>query len=63
MGFIDNSWGDNAMSGPIGPGDGPLSGFYADGNVIENDILRVGDCWAIYDIEGHKQDYTIDFMY
>lgn len=63
MGFIDNSWGDNAMSGPIGPGDGPLSGFYADGNVIEKDILKIGDCWALYDYEGHKADYVIDYLY
>lgn len=63
IGFIDNSWDENAFSGPIGPGDGPLTGFYADGNVIDRDILGSGDCWALFDFEGFKKDYTLEYLF
>lgn len=63
MGFIDNSWGESAFSGPIGEGNGPLTGFWADGNVINNDILGSGDCWALYDLQGFQKDYDLSYRY
>lgn len=64
LGFIDNSWGPTAHTGPLGAGTPPTSGFYADANVIDRDMLSSGDCWAIYDIEGIKKpNVKIDYLW
>lgn len=50
-GFILNSWGDDAHTGPGGAGDPPPSGFWADASVI-NKMLKQGDSWAFSAVEG-----------
>jgi hypothetical protein len=50
-GRIENSWGPNAHTGPLGPGNPPSSGFYADSKVI-NGILGQGDSWAFSAVQG-----------
>jgi hypothetical protein len=44
-GHIENSWGGNAHTGPVGPGDPSTAGFWADSGVIDR-MLRQGDSWA-----------------
>lgn len=44
-GRIQNSWGPNAHTGPLGPGDPPAGGFYADSAVVGR-MLAQGDSWA-----------------
>lgn len=50
-GRIENSWGPNAHTGPLGPGDPPPSGFYADSKVISG-MLGQGDSWAFSAVQG-----------
>lgn len=50
-GHIVNSWGPNAHTGPVGPGDPPPCGFYADANVV-NRMLGEGDSWAFSNVVG-----------
>jgi len=44
-GWIKNSWGANAHTGPRGLGDPPLCGFWAEASVIDR-MCRQGDAWA-----------------
>lgn len=60
-GHIENSWGPSAHSGPVGWGDPPPSGFWAESRVIER-MLRAGDSWAFSDVKGFpakKMDWFI----
>ncbi len=50
-GRIENSWGPNAHTGPLGPGNPPPSGFYADSKVIHG-MLGQGDSWAFSAVQG-----------
>ena len=50
-GHIVNSWGDKAHTGPVGPGDPPPCGFYADSAVIGR-MLAEGDSWAFSNVTG-----------
>jgi hypothetical protein len=51
VGHIENSWGANAHTGPLGPGEPCPSGFYADAKVIDR-MLRQGDSHAIAGVTG-----------
>lgn len=59
-GFIKNSWGPDAMTGPMGEGDGPPSGFWADSAVVDR-MLRAGDSWAFSAVEGFPKKDVIDW--
>lgn len=50
-GFILNSWGDSAHTGPVFPEDAPIAGFWADSNVIDR-MVRQGDSFALSDAVG-----------
>jgi hypothetical protein len=50
-GFILNSWGDNAHTGPVWPADMPVAGFWADASVIDR-MVRQGDSFALSDLQG-----------
>lgn len=50
-GWICNSWGPSAHSGPLGAGDPPPCGFWAEAQIIEK-MLREQDSWAFSVIEG-----------
>ncbi len=51
MGWIKNSWGASATTGPRGAGDPPLCGFWADASVIDG-MLRQNDSWAFGNAKG-----------
>lgn len=48
---IENSWGPSAFTGPVGWGDPPPSGFWADAKVVEA-MLKQGDSWAFSGVQG-----------
>lgn len=50
-GFIQNSWGANAHTGPRGAGDPPTGGFWADADVVER-MLKANDSWAFSSVVG-----------
>lgn len=50
-GFILNSWGDSAHSGPVWPADAPVAGFWADSTVIAR-MVGEGDSFALSDVVG-----------
>jgi hypothetical protein len=50
-GFLLNSWGATAHSGPRGAGSPSVAGFWADATVIDG-MLRQGDSWAFSDAVG-----------
>ena len=50
-GHIDNSWGPNAHTGPVGWGDPSTSGFWASAEVIDP-MIRAGDTWAFAAVQG-----------
>ena len=58
-GYIKNSWGPDAHTGPLGVGDPPRGGFWADAEVIET-MLKQGDSWAFSSVSGF-QVQTIDW--
>ena len=49
--FILNSWGPNAHTGPVGKGNGPTAGFWADYATVDR-MLKQGDSWAFSDAVG-----------
>lgn len=51
QGFILNSWGDNAHTGPVMPADAPLCGFWADAAVIDR-MVSQGDSFALSELTG-----------
>lgn len=51
FGHIENSWGPRPGEGPVGWGDPPTSGFWAESAVIER-MLRAGDSWAFSLLKG-----------
>ncbi len=50
-GFLLNSWGPAAHTGPRGPGDPPAAGFWADAAVLDR-MLADGDSWAFSGFAG-----------
>ena len=50
-GYIMNSWGPTAHTGPVGPGKPPVGGFYASAEVIGK-MLALGDSWAYSGVQG-----------
>lgn len=50
-GHIENSWGPDAHTGPVGWGDPPTSGFWAESGVIDR-MLRQNDSWAFSAVQG-----------
>lgn len=50
-GFVLNSWGDNAHTGPRWPDDAPAAGFWADASVIDR-MVRQADSFALADVAG-----------
>lgn len=59
MGWIRNSWGPNAHTGPTGEGNPPTGGFWADAEVI-NKMLSQGDSWAFSGLSGFPVQNVID---
>ncbi len=60
-GFLLNSWGDGAHTGPVWPDDMPVAGFWADATVLDR-MLRQGDSFALADVAGfpaRKLDWMI----
>lgn len=51
LGRLDNSWGPDAHTGPVGPGDPGPEGFWADSSVIGS-MLAKGDAWIFATVEG-----------
>lgn len=49
--YIQNSWGDDWIQGPTGPGEPPPGGFWADESVVSS-MLAQGDSWAFADATG-----------
>jgi hypothetical protein len=50
-GFLLNSWGSSAHSGPRGVGDPSPAGFWADASVLHR-MLQQGDSWAVSGFTG-----------
>jgi hypothetical protein len=50
-GHIENSWGPKAHTGPVGWGNPPPSGFWADSATIDR-MLKQGDSWAFSGVKG-----------
>ena len=50
-GFLLNSWGPNAHTGPRVPENAPACGFWVDAAVLDR-MLRQGDSWAFSNVEG-----------
>lgn len=60
-GRIDNSWGPDAHTGPVGPGEPGPEGFYADSKIIDK-MLAQKDSFAFSCVEGfpiRKIDWVI----
>jgi hypothetical protein len=58
--FIMNSWGETWISGPLGPGDPPAGGFWAEASVIDK-MMKQNDSFAVSDMKGfpaRKLDWT-----
>lgn len=49
--FILNSWGDQAHTGPVSPGDMPAAGFWADAATVGRMVAQ-GDSFALSDAVG-----------
>jgi hypothetical protein len=50
-GHIENSWGAVYHRGPVGFGNPPESGFWAESSVVDR-MLRQGDSWAFSAVKG-----------
>lgn len=50
-GFVLNSWGDRAHTGPVWPADAPVAGFWVDADVIDR-MVKQGDSFALSDLTG-----------
>lgn len=50
-GHIENSWGPDAHTGPVGWGNPSTAGFWAESAVIDR-MLRQGDSWAFSHVVG-----------
>lgn len=50
-GFLLNSWGPTAHTGPLGPGNPSPAGFWCDADVLDR-MLAAGDSWAFSNVVG-----------
>lgn len=50
-GHITNSWGGEAMTGPVGWGEPNPDGFWADSNTVDR-MAKQGDTWAYSGVTG-----------
>lgn len=50
-GHIQNSWGPNAHTGPVGPGDPDTGGFWAASATVDS-MLGAGDSWTFAAVKG-----------
>jgi hypothetical protein len=50
-GFLLNSWGETAHTGPGGLGEPSPAGFWADAEILDR-MLRQGDSWAFSGVRG-----------
>jgi hypothetical protein len=50
-GHIENSWGADAMTGPVGWGAPSTAGFWAQSKVVDR-MLKAGDSWAFSAVTG-----------
>lgn len=50
---IDNSWGPNAHTGPVGAGDPSTSGFWAKASAFAR-MLNAGDSWVFAGVNGWR---------
>jgi hypothetical protein len=48
---IENSWGPNAHTGPVGWGNPSTAGFWAEAAVVQR-MLNAGDTWAFSGVKG-----------
>lgn len=60
-GFILNSWGDRAHTGPVWPEDAPVAGFWADSRTIDR-MVSQGDSFALADLKGFPARTLPDFI-
>jgi hypothetical protein len=60
-GHITNSWGDRAHTGPVGWGDPPVDGFWAESRVVES-MLRQGDSWAFSGVTGFPARKPLNWL-
>ena len=49
--WICNSWGSSAHTGPVGEGNPPPCGFYADAEVVDS-MIKQGDSWCFSNVQG-----------
>lgn len=49
--WIQNSWGQDAFTGPKGAGDPPDGGFWADARTFGS-MIASGECYAVGNVEG-----------
>jgi hypothetical protein len=62
-GHIENSWGPNAHTGPVGWGNPSTAGFWAEARVIDRMIRNGDDSWAFSAIQGFPaQRKVIDWF-
>jgi hypothetical protein len=59
-GFIMNSWGPKAFTGPTGWGNAPTGGFWAEASVIDR-MLRQNDSWTFSDVRGFPAKKITDW--
>jgi hypothetical protein len=53
-GHIENSWGPNAHTGPVGWGSPSTAGFWADSKTITR-MLSQGDSWTFSNVKGFPE--------
>jgi hypothetical protein len=51
FGHIENSWGPDAHTGPVGPGEPNTAGFWTAAETIDR-MLRQDDSWAFSSVQG-----------
>jgi hypothetical protein len=58
--YVMNSWGENWISGPMGIGEPPPGGFWAQWDAVES-MLRQRDSYAVSDVKGFpKRKINVD---
>lgn len=63
-GHIENSWGPNAHTGPVGWGEPSTAGFWAEASVIDR-MLKANDSWAFSAVQGfpaRKLDWFVQWQ-
>lgn len=60
-GFLLNSWGDQAHSGPRVPPHAPPAGFWVDAAVLDR-MLRQGDSWAFAHLIGFTERSAMEYV-